>query len=60
MPAPYAEGTVYYTPAALAIPDHSAFASVPCGVCPVFSECSEDGVISPKTCVYYVEWLEKF
>ncbi|KAG6482082.1 probable DNA-directed RNA polymerase III subunit RPC6 [Zingiber officinale] len=32
-------------------------ASVPCGVCPRISECTPDGVISPKTCVYYNKWL---
>lgn len=55
---PYPDGTVYYTPAALAIPEHSALTSVPCGVCPVFNECHEGGVISPQTCVYYAEWLQ--
>ena len=54
----YADGTVYYTAAALAIPDHSALTSVPCGVCPVFNECHDGGVISPQTCIYYAEWLQ--
>eukprot|EP00743_Colponemidia_sp_Colp-15_P002428 GILK01002632.1.p1 GENE.GILK01002632.1~~GILK01002632.1.p1 ORF type:complete len:289 (-),score=49.54 GILK01002632.1:117-956(-) len=32
--------------------------TMPCGVCPVFRECSEDGIISPQTCVYYSQWLD--
>ncbi|KAI0560224.1 RNA polymerase Rpc34 subunit [Gracilaria domingensis] len=33
--------------------------SIPCGSCPVFHDCSPDGVISPKTCVYMKEWLQQ-
>lgn len=29
----------------------------PCGTCPVFNLCSEDGEISPSTCVYLKQWL---
>jgi DNA-directed RNA polymerase III subunit RPC6 len=29
----------------------------PCGVCPVSSQCCEEGVISPTTCVYITNWL---
>lgn len=29
----------------------------PCGMCPVASKCSDDGIISPKTCVYLSCWL---
>ncbi|WOK93780.1 DNA-directed RNA polymerase III subunit rpc6-like [Canna indica] len=32
--------------------------TIPCGVCPRISECTPDGVISPKTCVYYNKWLK--
>ncbi|CAK7356911.1 unnamed protein product [Dovyalis caffra] len=35
-----------------------AMASIPCGVCPRISHCTPDGVISPKTCVYYTKWLD--
>ncbi|MQL85002.1 hypothetical protein Taro_017532 [Colocasia esculenta] len=34
-----------------------AFASIPCGVCPRIAECTPDGIISPKNCVYYDKWL---
>lgn len=44
--------------ALLAIPETSAFTSIPCGVCPVFTECTPDGPISPATCVYYQQWLD--
>ena len=30
---------------------------MPCGLCPVISRCSEDGIISPKTCEYLTQWL---
>lgn len=33
---------------------------MPCGVCPVTSECTLDGVISPATCEYYTQWLDSF
>jgi len=32
--------------------------SMPCGVCPVISQCVDGGVVSPATCVYYTQWLE--
>lgn len=30
----------------------------PCGICPVISNCSDVGSITPKTCAYLQEWLE--
>lgn len=36
----------------------SSLIRVPCGICPVINDCSEDGPISPKTCIYMKEWLE--
>lgn len=38
-------------------PRRGALASIPCGVCPVISHCTPDGIISPKTCEYYSKWL---
>ncbi|CAL1537310.1 unnamed protein product [Lymnaea stagnalis] len=38
--------------------DTSGFVRTPCGVCPVISRCTVDGLISPKTCVYMKDWLE--
>jgi len=35
----------------------SEFTTIPCSRCPVISQCSEDGVISPKTCQYFTKWL---
>jgi DNA-directed RNA polymerase III subunit RPC6 len=29
----------------------------PCGICPVMSQCSENGVISPSSCEYMSKWL---
>ena len=34
------------------------FTAVPCGVCTVFSDCREGGVISPETCPYMKKWLD--
>ncbi|KXZ56996.1 hypothetical protein GPECTOR_1g90 [Gonium pectorale] len=48
----------HYRPAVLGVPDSTALTNVPCGVCPVMSECHDGGVISPQTCVYYDKWLE--
>lgn len=39
------------------IQESSAFTNIPCGVCPVLRECTDDGLISPKTCIYYKKWL---
>lgn len=39
-------------------PKVGALAPIPCGVCPQISLCAPDGIISPKTCVYYKKWLD--
>ncbi|OZJ02059.1 hypothetical protein BZG36_04965 [Bifiguratus adelaidae] len=42
--------------------DHSlseGLAEIPCGTCPVFDFCSEDGPVSPNNCEYYKQWLKK-
>jgi len=36
--------------------DH--FTLNPCGVCPVFDQCTPGGIISPETCIYFTNWLE--
>jgi DNA-directed RNA polymerase III subunit RPC6 len=36
----------------------SSLVRIPCGICPIIDDCSEDGPISPKTCIYMKEWLE--
>ncbi|XP_076463590.1 DNA-directed RNA polymerase III subunit RPC6-like [Babylonia areolata] len=32
---------------------------VPCGYCPLIDECRDEGPISPRTCSYMKEWMEK-
>jgi len=32
--------------------------STPCGICPVFDACSDEGDITPITCIYLPKWLE--
>ncbi|PIA35496.1 hypothetical protein AQUCO_03500098v1 [Aquilegia coerulea] len=39
-------------------PKVGAMGSIPCGVCPRINDCTPDGIISPKTCVYYTKWLD--
>lgn len=41
-----------------ATPAVNRTADVPCGSCPVFNECSPDGVINPKSCIYMGNWLK--
>ncbi|PRP75631.1 hypothetical protein PROFUN_07997 [Planoprotostelium fungivorum] len=36
---------------------HNGFTMMPCGTCPVFDECTDEGDISPRTCVYFTRWL---
>lgn len=36
---------------------YNGFVDAPCGTCPVFDLCADDGEISARTCVYFGEWL---
>jgi len=47
-----------YKASRLETPVPSPFTSSPCGVCPVFNECTPDGMISPARCVYFSQWLQ--
>ncbi len=38
-------------------PATSAMGEVPCGMCPVRSECADSGPITPAKCEYYTAWL---
>lgn len=35
----------------------TGFTQAPCGRCPVFDLCHEDGPVNPRECVYFEEWL---
>lgn len=35
-----------------------ALTETPCGKCPVFNFCTEDGPVNPGNCEYYKTWLE--
>ncbi|KAL9676273.1 hypothetical protein QQ045_004486 [Rhodiola kirilowii] len=48
----------YKLPRKNMVPNTSAFASIPCGVCPHMSICTPDGLVSPSNCVYFDKWLE--
>eukprot|EP01132_Coremiostelium_polycephalum_P002176 gene2176-2679_t len=49
---------VLYKPTRTKIPPNS-FCAMPCGNCPVFDLCSDDGDISPKRCIYFTEYLKE-
>lgn len=36
----------------------NGFVDAPCGNCPVFDLCSDEGPITARTCAYFAEWLE--
>jgi DNA-directed RNA polymerase III subunit RPC6 len=38
--------------------DASPVVRNPCGICPVFNDCHDEGVITPKTCIYLNKWLD--
>ncbi|CAF0724630.1 unnamed protein product [Didymodactylos carnosus] len=38
--------------------ESAAIVRVPCGICPVFRDCHDDGLITPKTCIYLNTWLD--
>lgn len=39
-------------------PTASGLTRVPCGICPVISNCKVGGTISPETCVYLKDWMK--
>ncbi|KAF2644409.1 RNA polymerase Rpc34 [Massarina eburnea CBS 473.64] len=36
---------------------YNGFVDAPCGTCPVFDLCADEGAISARACVYFGEWL---
>lgn len=36
----------------------NALTDVPCGTCPVFDVCSEDGPVNSAECIYFDQWLK--
>jgi len=34
-----------------------AYNQIPCSICPVFAECSDEGDITPAKCPYLTNWL---
>lgn len=47
--------TMYKVSKATKLTNH--YTSMPCGMCPLVSQCCEGGVISPSTCEYMTHWL---
>lgn len=46
-----------YRKCTIPMPSGTSFNSIPCGVCPVFEDCHEGGLISPEKCEYYSKWF---
>ncbi|CAF0734170.1 unnamed protein product [Adineta ricciae] len=42
----------------VAILESSPVVRNPCGICPVFKDCHDDGLITPETCIYLNKWLD--
>ncbi len=38
--------------------DSTPFVRNPCGICPIFNDCHDDGLITPSTCIYLNKWLD--
>ncbi|KAL9642734.1 hypothetical protein ABK040_009811 [Willaertia magna] len=36
----------------------NAFVDIPCSTCPVFDQCTDNGDINPKSCIYLKEWMD--
>lgn len=51
------DGTYLYKAVDSLLPPEG-LVQTPCGICPVMSNCSDAGSITPKTCAYMTEWLE--
>jgi DNA-directed RNA polymerase III subunit RPC6 len=52
-------GTNYRTVlTAVDVKVYNGFVDAPCGNCPVFDLCGNEGEISARTCVYFGQWLE--
>lgn len=51
------KGRRAYKPSKLSIPKNG-YTTIPCGMCPVASLCSDEGDITPLKCKYYKAWLE--
>ncbi|GAB0092830.1 DNA-directed RNA polymerase III subunit RPC6 [Sergentomyia squamirostris] len=50
------DGSVLYRAVVPALPP-PGLVQMPCGICPVISNCSTCGLVTPKTCQYMSEWL---
>ena len=48
-------GELYRVAKSISVPNY--LTASPCGICPVASQCREDGIISPSTCEYMTAWL---
>lgn len=51
------KNTIYYKPTKLEIIENG-FTQTPCGICPVFNQCSDEGEITPIKCIYFKNWLK--
>jgi DNA-directed RNA polymerase III subunit RPC6 len=35
----------------------NGFVDAPCGLCPVFEQCGDGGIINARSCAYFAQWL---
>lgn len=38
--------------------DSNPIIRTPCGICPIFHDCHDEGIINPSTCIYINKWLD--
>ncbi|KAJ4351988.1 34-kDa subunit of RNA polymerase III (C) [Didymosphaeria variabile] len=50
--------TAYRTVLPISDQKYNGFVDAPCGNCPVFDLCSDEGPITARTCAYFAEWLD--
>jgi len=51
------KGDMEYYLASESLVDTTGLVQVPCGVCPVFKNCTERGTVNPTSCIYLNNWL---
>jgi len=54
---PHKPGELAFRATRIPLPSNGLM-KVPCGNCPVFSLCGEEGLITPEKCIYMNEWLD--
>ena len=56
-PCPSSNET-FYRYAAMSSINHDPYASIPCAICPIASDCGTNSKVNPRECVYFTKWLQ--